>query len=176
MASYSSSSSSRIGSDGRDVQREGSNSHERKRARGSSGTCLRHTPHQIAKLEEFFKQQSSPNDHQRRQIAEELKLEPRQIKFWFQNKRTKKKAEMEREQSDALRAENFRIQMETFIMIEQLKTIKCSSCGNSCCQKFEKQNNVEQLKLENARLKDEASKLYIYFDSFYYLLFKTDNL
>ncbi|OIV95986.1 hypothetical protein TanjilG_27090 [Lupinus angustifolius] len=65
---------------------------------------------------------------------------------------------MEREQHDALRAENFRIQMERFIMIEQLKTIKCSSCGNSCCQKFEKHKHVEQLKLENARLIDEIEK------------------
>ncbi|CAL0301021.1 unnamed protein product [Lupinus luteus] len=150
------SSSSRIGSDGRDVQQEGSN--ERKRARGSSGTCVRHTPQQIAKLEEFFKEQPSPNDHQRKQIAEELELEPRQIKFWFQNKRTKSKAELEREQNDALRAENFKLKMESFIMIEQLKTIKCSSCGNLPCQNFENNKNVEQLMLENARLKDEIEK------------------
>ncbi|KAF2314748.1 hypothetical protein GH714_033429 [Hevea brasiliensis] len=41
----------------------------------------------------FFKECPHPDDNQRRQLSKELGLEPRQIKFWFQNKRTQTKHE-----------------------------------------------------------------------------------
>ncbi|KAE9599185.1 putative transcription factor & lipid binding HD-SAD family [Lupinus albus] len=82
-------SSSRIPSDVRDVEQEGQSSPERKKAKDSN--YLRHTHDQIAKLEELFKQQPTPDENQRGEIAQELGLETKQIKFWFQNKRTQKK-------------------------------------------------------------------------------------
>ena len=39
----------------------------------------------------FFKDCPHPDENQRRQLSRELGLEPRQIKFWFQNKRTQTK-------------------------------------------------------------------------------------
>ncbi|KAJ8442215.1 hypothetical protein Cgig2_005155 [Carnegiea gigantea] len=53
----------------------------------------RHTPEQTQRLEEFFKECPHPDENQRRQLEAELGLEPRQIKFWFQNKRTQIKYE-----------------------------------------------------------------------------------
>lgn len=39
----------------------------------------------------FFKECPHPDENQRRQLSRELGLDPKQIKFWFQNKRTQKK-------------------------------------------------------------------------------------
>ncbi|CAL0334493.1 unnamed protein product [Lupinus luteus] len=82
-------SSSRILSDVRDVEEEGESSPEREKAKSSN--YMRHSHDQIAKLEELFKQQPNPDENQKDQIAKDLGLTPKQIKFWFQNKRTQKK-------------------------------------------------------------------------------------
>uniref|UniRef100_A0ACD5ZZ49 Uncharacterized protein n=1 Tax=Avena sativa TaxID=4498 RepID=A0ACD5ZZ49_AVESA len=52
----------------------------------------RHTQHQIQELEAFFKECPHPDDKQRKELSRELGLEPLQVKFWFQNKRTQMKA------------------------------------------------------------------------------------
>ena len=39
----------------------------------------------------FFKECPHPDDKQRKELSRELNLEPLQIKFWFQNKRTQMK-------------------------------------------------------------------------------------
>lgn len=39
----------------------------------------------------FFKKHPHPDENQRLQLSRELGLDPKQIKFWFQNKRTQKK-------------------------------------------------------------------------------------
>lgn len=39
----------------------------------------------------FFKECPHPDDKQRKQLSRELGLEPLQVKFWFQNKRTQMK-------------------------------------------------------------------------------------
>jgi len=78
----------------------------------------RHTPHQIQRLESYvnpfslsafsvfvvfcsllillfvcrtFNECQHPDEKQRNQLSRELGLAPRQIKFWFQNRRTQKK-------------------------------------------------------------------------------------
>jgi len=39
----------------------------------------------------FFKECPHPDDKQRKELSRELGLEPLQVKFWFQNKRTQMK-------------------------------------------------------------------------------------
>jgi len=39
----------------------------------------------------FFKECPHPDDKQRKELSRELSLEPLQVKFWFQNKRTQMK-------------------------------------------------------------------------------------
>ncbi|GAA0166776.1 hypothetical protein Leryth_026730 [Lithospermum erythrorhizon] len=51
----------------------------------------RHTQHQIQEMEAFFKECHHPDDKQRKELGRKLTLEPLQIKFWFQNKRTQMK-------------------------------------------------------------------------------------
>uniref|UniRef100_A0A6N2KR81 Homeobox domain-containing protein n=1 Tax=Salix viminalis TaxID=40686 RepID=A0A6N2KR81_SALVM len=48
----------------------------------------RHTEHQIQQMEAMFKECPHPDDNQRRRLSHELGLHPRQVKFWFQNRRT----------------------------------------------------------------------------------------
>ncbi|EOY23125.1 Homeobox-leucine zipper family protein / lipid-binding START domain-containing protein isoform 4 [Theobroma cacao] len=51
----------------------------------------RHTPHQIQELESFFKECPHPDEKQRLELSRRLALESKQIKFWFQNRRTQMK-------------------------------------------------------------------------------------
>lgn len=41
----------------------------------------------------FFKECPHPDDKQRKELGRELGLEPLQVKFWFQNKRTQMKVD-----------------------------------------------------------------------------------
>uniref|UniRef100_N1R4W9 Homeobox-leucine zipper protein ROC8 n=1 Tax=Aegilops tauschii TaxID=37682 RepID=N1R4W9_AEGTA len=63
----------------------GSEAHRRKKR------YHRHTPRQIQQLEAMFKECPHPDENQRLHLSRELGLEPRQIKFWFQNRRTQMK-------------------------------------------------------------------------------------
>ncbi|KAJ0921086.1 putative transcription factor homeobox-WOX family [Helianthus annuus] len=63
-----------------------SNQHPNKKKR-----YHRHTQHQIQEMEAFFKECPHPDDKQRKELGRRLSLEPLQIKFWFQNKRTQMK-------------------------------------------------------------------------------------
>ncbi|KAG6397748.1 hypothetical protein SASPL_144209 [Salvia splendens] len=52
---------------------------------------LRLTKAQSALLEESFKQHSTLNPKQKQDLARELKLRPRQVEVWFQNRRARTK-------------------------------------------------------------------------------------
>ncbi|THG05427.1 hypothetical protein TEA_011821 [Camellia sinensis var. sinensis] len=73
---------------------QGESNHLRKKRR-----YQRHTQFQIQEMENFFKEYPHPDDKQRKVLSRELGLEPLQIKFWFQNKRTQIKKSLELTQS-----------------------------------------------------------------------------
>ncbi|KAL6498171.1 homeobox associated leucin zipper [Orobanche gracilis] len=52
---------------------------------------LRLTKSQSALLEESFKEQSTLNPKQKQELARKLKLRPRQVEVWFQNRRARTK-------------------------------------------------------------------------------------
>ncbi|WJX28266.1 hypothetical protein P8452_17011 [Trifolium repens] len=106
-----------------------------------------------SRLEEIFTTLEHPSEIQRSEIAKELGLQPRQVQFWFQNRRTVKKAQNEKATRNELRAEYERLHNENIQMKEQLKNILCITCGRRLCKNHE----MEQLQLENARLKEEVS-------------------
>ncbi|KAL2504331.1 Homeobox-leucine zipper protein HAT22 [Abeliophyllum distichum] len=97
---------------------------------GSNGRKkLRLTKAQSALLEESFKQQSTLNPKQKKELANELKLRPRQVEVWFQNRRARtkfKQTEVNCEQlkkcCEALTEENRRLHKE----LQQLKFLKFS--------------------------------------------------
>ncbi|KAJ8475761.1 hypothetical protein OPV22_019488 [Ensete ventricosum] len=61
-------------------------------SKGRKKRYHRHTPRQIQELESMFKLCPHPDEKQRMQLSRDLGLDPRQIKFWFQNRRTQMKA------------------------------------------------------------------------------------
>ncbi|KAG5132635.1 hypothetical protein JHK82_023823 [Glycine max] len=111
---------------------------------------------QTARLERFIKDCPHPDEAQRRQLASEIGLETKQIKFWFQNKRTQIKNQHERADNTALRVENDRIHTENLLMKEALKNMLCSSCGGAPCQEEDHEHAIQNMQLENAQLKEEA--------------------
>ncbi|GAB4855309.1 hypothetical protein Ancab_023928 [Ancistrocladus abbreviatus] len=146
---------SRINNDdgsGHGVTNEGCDSRNVKRA------YRRHTAEQVQRLEVFFKECPHPDDTQRHLLARELDLEPKQIKFWFQNKRTQTKSQIDREDNTTLRAENESIKCENTAIREALKTVACPSCGGPPFGK-EQQLNMDKLQQENTKLRREHGKV-----------------
>ncbi|KAJ9552887.1 hypothetical protein OSB04_016932 [Centaurea solstitialis] len=118
----------------------------------------RHTALQIQILESTFKECPHPDEKTRMQLSRELGLAPRQIKFWFQNRRTQMKAQHERADNCALRAENDKIRYENIVIREALKNLVCPTCGGPPIGEdcyFDEQ----KLRFENAQLKEELDRV-----------------
>ncbi|CAN7058703.1 hypothetical protein Bca4012_094235 [Brassica carinata] len=119
----------------------------------------RHTPHQIQRLESAFNECQHPDEKQRMQLSRELGLAPRQIKFWFQNRRTQKKAQHERADNCALKEENHRIRCENIAIREALKHTICpTSCGDAPSHE-DSYFDEQKLRIENAHLKEELERV-----------------
>ncbi|CAA0809376.1 Homeobox-leucine zipper protein HDG8 [Striga hermonthica] len=118
----------------------------------------RHSAEQIQQLEAFFKECPHPDETQRQELSREIGLDIRQIKFWFQNKRTQKKAQNEKVNNSALRAENERIRGENREMSEALRNIVCPACHGPGLQGEERQLDLQMLKMENAQLREQHKK------------------
>ncbi|XP_009355964.2 homeobox-leucine zipper protein HDG11 [Pyrus x bretschneideri] len=118
----------------------------------------RHTTHQIQRLEGMYKECPHPDEKQRMQLSRELGLAPRQIKFWFQNRRTQMKAQNERADNSALRAENDKIRCENIAIREALKNVICPSCGVPPLNE-DSYFDEHKLRMENAQLKEELDRV-----------------
>ncbi|XP_010485661.1 PREDICTED: homeobox-leucine zipper protein HDG8-like [Camelina sativa] len=123
-------------------------------------TGHRHTPQQIQGLEAFFMECPHPEEAQRQQLCEELKLGLDQVKFWFQNKRTQCKVQEEKANNLALRGENEILKSENEAMVEALSSVNCPDCGGPPFGREERALNFQKLLLENARLKEQRDKIY----------------
>ncbi|XP_010540046.1 PREDICTED: homeobox-leucine zipper protein HDG11-like isoform X2 [Tarenaya hassleriana] len=118
----------------------------------------RHTAYQIQRLEATFKECPHPDEKQRLQLSRELGLAPRQIKFWFQNRRTQMKAQHERADNCALRMENDKIRCENIAMREALKNAICPNCGGPPLSE-DPYFDEQRLRIENAQLRDELERM-----------------
>ncbi|KAH9614506.1 hypothetical protein KSS87_015382 [Heliosperma pusillum] len=143
------------GGSGCSEDNEGNNSHNLRKP------YHRHTQDQIQHLEGFYNQCAHPDENQRRQLGMELGLEPRQIKFWFQNKRTQTKAQNERADNTTLRDENDCFRDENAAMGEALRHATCGTCGpcGGAPVAEEKNQTRQKLVLENIELKCEYDRL-----------------
>ncbi|KAL0385211.1 UNVERIFIED_CONTAM: Homeobox-leucine zipper protein HDG11 [Sesamum radiatum] len=103
-----------------------------------------------------LKQCPHPDEKTRNQLSRELNLHPRQIKFWFQNRRTQMKAQHERADNCALRAENDKIRCENIAIREALKNVICPSCGRVSEDSY---FDEAKLRMENAHLKEELDRV-----------------
>ncbi|XP_021319954.1 homeobox-leucine zipper protein ROC7 isoform X2 [Sorghum bicolor] len=120
----------------------------------------RHTQHQIQELEAFFKEYPHPDDKQRKELSRELGLEPLQVKFWFQNKRTQMKTQQERHENMQLRAENEKLRAENARYKDALANASCPNCGGPATAVIgEMSFDEHHLRIENARLRDEVDRI-----------------
>uniref|UniRef100_M1C857 Homeobox-leucine zipper protein PROTODERMAL FACTOR 2 n=2 Tax=Solanum tuberosum TaxID=4113 RepID=M1C857_SOLTU len=118
----------------------------------------RHTQLQIQEMESFFKECPHPDDKQRKELGKRLGLEPLQVKFWFQNKRTQMKAQHERHENSELRAENEKLRADNIRYKEALGNTTCPNCGGPASigeMSFDEQH----LRIENARLREEIDRI-----------------
>ncbi|KAK1375162.1 Homeobox-leucine zipper protein MERISTEM L1 [Heracleum sosnowskyi] len=118
----------------------------------------RHTQHQIQEMESFFKECPHPDDKQRKELGRRLGLEPLQVKFWFQNKRTQMKSQHERCENTQLRNENEKLRADNIRYKEALNNASCPNCGGPAAigeMSFDEQH----LRIENARLREEIDKI-----------------
>ncbi|KAK7274574.1 hypothetical protein RIF29_15670 [Crotalaria pallida] len=118
----------------------------------------RHTPQQIQELEALFKECPHPDEKQRLELSKRLCLETRQVKFWFQNRRTQMKTQLERHENSLLRQENDKLRAENMSIREAMRNPMCSNCGGPA---IIGDISVEEqhLWIENARLKDELDRV-----------------
>ncbi|GFZ15515.1 homeobox-7 [Actinidia rufa] len=118
----------------------------------------RHTARQIQEMEAMFKECPHPDDKQRLKLSQELGLKPRQVKFWFQNRRTQMKAQHDRQDNVILRAENENLKNENYRLQAALRSILCPNCGGPAML-GEMGYDEQQLRIENARLKEEFERV-----------------
>ncbi|AQK45451.1 Outer cell layer2 [Zea mays] len=98
----------------------------------------RHTPRQIEQLEAMFKEFHHPDEKQRAQLSRQLGLDPRQVKFWFQNRRTHLKCltwlsllhgpelgknQLERQENARLKHENDKLRVENLSIREAIRDL-----------------------------------------------------
>ncbi|XP_030525233.1 homeobox-leucine zipper protein GLABRA 2 [Rhodamnia argentea] len=120
----------------------------------------RHTAEQIREMEALFKESPHPDEKQRQQLSKQLGLAPRQVKFWFQNRRTQLKAIQERHENSLLKAEMEKLREENKAMRETIQKSCCPNCGSATTSRDTALTTQEQqLRIENARLKAEVEKL-----------------
>ncbi|KAJ8771472.1 hypothetical protein K2173_026649 [Erythroxylum novogranatense] len=118
----------------------------------------RHTQHQIQELEAFFKECPHPDEKQRSELSRRLCLENKQIKFWFQNRRTQMKTQLERHENVLLRQENDKLRAENELLKQNIADPICNGCGGPVVPgpvSYEQQ----QFRIENARLRDELNRV-----------------
>ncbi|XP_043692658.1 homeobox-leucine zipper protein ROC2-like [Telopea speciosissima] len=118
----------------------------------------RHTQHQIQEMEAFFKECPHPDDKQRKELSRELGLEPLQVKFWFQNKRTQMKTHHERNENTQLRTDNEKLRAENMRYKEAISNASCPNCGGPTAI-GEMSFDEHHLRIENARLREEIDRI-----------------
>ncbi|KAL5160395.1 Homeobox-leucine zipper protein GLABRA 2 [Glycine soja] len=119
----------------------------------------RHTAEQIREMEALFKESPHPDEKQRQQLSNQLGLAPRQVKFWFQNRRTQIKAIQERHENSLLKTELDRLREENKAMRETISKSCCPNCGMVTATIDASMSTEEkQLLIENAKLKAEVEK------------------
>ncbi|PIN22001.1 Transcription factor DLX [Handroanthus impetiginosus] len=118
----------------------------------------RHTPQQIQELEALFKECPHPDEKQRLELSKRLCLETRQVKFWFQNRRTQMKTQLERHENAMLRQENDKLRAENMSIREAMRNPICTNCGGPAII-GEISLEEQHLRIENARLKDELDRV-----------------
>eukprot|EP00249_Psilotum_nudum_P017905 c26546_g1_i1 orf=485-2119(+) len=131
--------------------------HESER-RPSRKRYHRHSIYQIQEMERFFKKCQHPDESQRQSLSSDLNLEPKQVKFWFQNKRTQMKAQYERHDNQSLRSENDKLKSDNLALRDAIRNASCLNCGGPADMSVMRLDE-QRLRMENAKLRDEIDRI-----------------
>ncbi|KAF3671772.1 putative inactive rhomboid protein 1-like [Capsicum annuum] len=118
----------------------------------------RHTLYKIQKLEACFKENPHPDEKARLELSKRLSLESWLVKFWFQNRRTLIKTQLERHENSMLTQENDKLRLENMAMKEAMRVPNCHQCNGQAIL-GEIHMEEHHLKIENGRLRDEYSRI-----------------
>ncbi|PKA55720.1 Homeobox-leucine zipper protein ROC3 [Apostasia shenzhenica] len=108
----------------------------------------RHTARQIQEMEALFKENQHPDDKHRLRLSQDLGLKPRQVKFWFQNRRTQMKVRT---------CASCFLHVEGFALCVPRPLISPVVCGGPQAQQDRADNVL--LRAENDNLKNENYRL-----------------
>ena len=122
--------------------------------KGQKKRYRRHTKEQVQRLEDFFRTFPMPNGKQKMEPSQELGLEPSQIKFWFQNRRTRMKTRHEHNEAEFLKVENENLRAENKMYTETFDSATCPNCTSLLLTLDE----MYDLRIENARLRGELDR------------------
>ncbi|KAK7407134.1 hypothetical protein VNO78_08791 [Psophocarpus tetragonolobus] len=147
------------GSGSEQVEDKSGNEQESEQQATKKKRYHRHTARQIQEMESLFKECPHPDDKQRLKLSHELGLKPRQVKFWFQNRRTQMKAQQDRADNVILRAENETLKSENYRLQAALRNVICPNCGGPCIMGADLGLDEHQLRIENARLREELDRV-----------------
>ncbi|XP_044325514.1 homeobox-leucine zipper protein ROC4 isoform X1 [Triticum aestivum] len=130
--------------------------HHGKRKRPSNA---RHTPRQIQELQALFEQCPHPDEKQRAALGKRVRLQPSQVKFWFQNRRTQLKRESLLHENRQLMEENGKLRAENLSLREAMTHPVCGGCGGPFPAMLDESPSLEEdLRVQNATLKNELSR------------------
>ncbi|CAL1378113.1 unnamed protein product [Linum trigynum] len=118
----------------------------------------RHTPEQIREMEALFKESPHPDEKQRQQLSKQLGLAPRQVKFWFQNRRTQIKTIQERHENSLLKSHIDKLRDENKALRETIASAASCCCLNSDLP-LASSDQQQHLRIENVKLRAEVEKL-----------------
>ncbi|CAA6665987.1 unnamed protein product [Spirodela intermedia] len=122
----------------------------------------RHTTDQIKEMEALFKESPHPDEKQRQQLSDRLGLAPRQVKFWFQNRRTQIKAMQERHENSLMKSEMEKLREENRSMRDTINKSCCPNCGSlTSYSDPTRTTEDQQLRIENAKLRAELVEVYL---------------
>ncbi|KAG5595739.1 hypothetical protein H5410_036971 [Solanum commersonii] len=121
--------------------------------------CHKYNVEKTQQLEEFFKECQRPSEDQQNQLGRKVGLDPKQSMIWFQNKRAQTKAKDEKSDNHTLRKENEFFRCEIMTMKEKKKNNMCPQCDGPSIGEEQRMRNLENLKMESQRMREEHLRI-----------------
>nr|BAG68835.1 homeodomain-containing transcription factor FWA [Arabidopsis lyrata subsp. petraea] len=119
----------------------------------------RHTAYQTQELENFYLENTLPTEDQRYELGQRLNMEPKQVKFWFQNKRNQMKINSDHLENITLREDHDRLLLTQHQLRSAMLHCSCNICGRATnCGDIDYE--VQKLIVENTILEREINQLY----------------